>query len=137
MAFCPRDKLEESWGRLFGPRRGIMIETRLYENVSRHKKEVRELAAREKKESIVLAFDPRPPQEMLVACLSSSPAPPWRFYVPYAIADERWIVRRDTVLLSHHMTAVQAEDAARMAAELLAERLARAATVFIQTEKGS
>ncbi len=64
-----RDKLEESWGKLFGHRHGIMIVNRFYENVSRHKVEGRELAPGEKEENVVLEFDPRPPQEMLVACL--------------------------------------------------------------------
>jgi putative SOS response-associated peptidase YedK len=64
-----RDKLEESWGKLFGHRHAILILTRFYENVSRHKMEGRELAAGEKEENVVLEFDPQPPQEMLVACL--------------------------------------------------------------------
>lgn len=64
-----RDKLEESWGKLFGHRHGIMLVTRFYENVSRHKMEGRELAPGEKEENVVLEFDPQPPQLMLVACL--------------------------------------------------------------------
>lgn len=64
-----RDKLEESWGNLFGHRHAIMIVTRFYENVSRHKMEGRELVPGEKEENVVLEFDPQPPQEMLVACL--------------------------------------------------------------------
>ncbi len=64
-----RDKLEESWGKLFGHRHAIIIVTRFYENVSRHKLEGRELTAGEKEENVVLEFDPQPPQEMLVACL--------------------------------------------------------------------
>ncbi|PMQ04148.1 hypothetical protein DyAD56_15785 [Dyella sp. AD56] len=64
-----RDKLEESWGKLFGHRHGIMIVNRFYENVSRHKMEGREPAPGEKEENVVLEFDPQPPQEMLVACL--------------------------------------------------------------------
>ncbi|MHA6203521.1 SOS response-associated peptidase family protein [Dyella soli] len=64
-----RDNLEKSWGKLFGHRHRIMIVTRFYENVSRHKMEGRELATGEKEENVVLKFDPRPPQEMLVACL--------------------------------------------------------------------
>lgn len=64
-----RDKLEESWGKLFGYRHGIMIVNRFYENVARHKMEGRELAPGEKEENVVLEFDPQPPQEMLVACL--------------------------------------------------------------------
>ena len=64
-----RDKLEESWGKLFGHRHGIMIVTQFYENVSRHKMEGRELAPGEKEENVILEFDPTPPQQMLVACL--------------------------------------------------------------------
>lgn len=64
-----RDKLEESWGQLFGYRHGILVVTRFYENVPRHRMEGRELAPGEKEENVVLAFDPQPPQTMLVACL--------------------------------------------------------------------
>lgn len=64
-----RDKLEASWGQLFGHRHGIMIVTRFYENVPRHKMEGRALAVGEQPENVVLEFDPRPPLEMLVACL--------------------------------------------------------------------
>ncbi len=64
-----RDNLEKVWGKLFGHRHGIMIVTRFYENVSRHKMEGRELRPGEQEENVVLAFDPQPPQEMLVACL--------------------------------------------------------------------
>ena len=64
-----RDTLEKSWGKLFGHRHGIMIVTRFYENVPRHKMEGRELAPGEQEENLVLEFDPQPPQEMLLACL--------------------------------------------------------------------
>lgn len=64
-----RDKLESSWDKLFGYRHGIMIVTRFYENVARHKMEGRELAPGEKEENVVLAFDPQPAQDMLIACL--------------------------------------------------------------------
>ncbi|AIF48146.1 SOS response-associated peptidase family protein [Dyella japonica] len=64
-----RDKLEETWGKLFGHRHGIMIVTKFYENVSRHKMEGRELAPNEEEENVILEFAPQPPQEMLVACL--------------------------------------------------------------------
>jgi putative SOS response-associated peptidase YedK len=64
-----RDNLEKSWGKLFGYRHGIMIVTRFFENVSRHKMEGRELTPAGKEENVVLEFDPQPPQEMLVACL--------------------------------------------------------------------
>lgn len=64
-----RDKLQKTWGKLFGYRHGIMIVTRFYENVARHKMEGRELRTGEKEENVVLEFDPQPPQDMLVACL--------------------------------------------------------------------
>lgn len=64
-----RDNLEKAWGKLFGHRHGIMIVTRFYENVSRHRMEGRDLAPEEKEENVILEFDPQPPQEMLVACL--------------------------------------------------------------------
>ena len=64
-----RDKLEVSWGQLFGHRHGIMIVSRFYENVPRHKMEGRALAPGEKPANVALEFDPQPPQEMLVACL--------------------------------------------------------------------
>jgi putative SOS response-associated peptidase YedK len=64
-----RDNLEKAWGKLFGYRHGIMMVTRFYENVARHKMEGRALAPGEKEQNVVLAFDPQPPQEMLVACL--------------------------------------------------------------------
>jgi putative SOS response-associated peptidase YedK len=54
-----RDKLEESWGKLFGFTHGIIIVTHFYENVDREGK------------NVVLEFSPNPPQEMLVACLWS------------------------------------------------------------------
>lgn len=64
-----RDKLEETWGKLFGHHHGIMIVTKFYENVSRHKMEGRELRPGEEEENVILEFDPQPPQEMLIACL--------------------------------------------------------------------
>ncbi|WEN14283.1 SOS response-associated peptidase family protein [Rhodanobacter sp. AS-Z3] len=64
-----RDNLEKSWGKLFGYRHGILVVTRFYENVSRHKMEGRALTPDEQEENVVLEFNPQPPQEMLVACL--------------------------------------------------------------------
>ena len=64
-----RDNLEQSWAKLFGYRHGIIVVTRFYENVSKHKVEHRELAPGEKDENVVLEFDPSPPHDMLVACL--------------------------------------------------------------------
>jgi putative SOS response-associated peptidase YedK len=64
-----RDKLEASWAQLFGHCHGIMIVSRFYENVPRHKMEGRALAPGEQPENVVLEFNPQPPREMLVACL--------------------------------------------------------------------
>ena len=66
-----RDNLEKTWGKLFGFRHGVMVVTRFYENVSRHKMEHRELAPGERDENVVLEFNPNPPHDMLVACLWS------------------------------------------------------------------
>ena len=64
-----RDKLETSWGKLFGYRHAIMIVTSFYENVPRHRMEGRTLRPGERAQNVVLEFDPQPPQDMLVACL--------------------------------------------------------------------
>lgn len=66
-----RDNLEGFWKGLFGHTHGIMVVTRFYENVSRHRAEGRELAPGEKEENVVLEFSPRPAHDMLVACLWS------------------------------------------------------------------
>ncbi|MES2404584.1 MAG: SOS response-associated peptidase family protein [Pseudomonadota bacterium] len=66
-----RDRLEHTWDKLFGHQHGIMVVTRFYENVSRHKVERRDLAPGEQEENVVLEFNPNPPHEMLVACLWS------------------------------------------------------------------
>lgn len=54
-----RDRLEESWSKLFGYSHGVIIVSRFYEHVDRDG------------EDVVLEFSPLPPQEMLVACLWS------------------------------------------------------------------
>jgi len=66
-----RDNLERAWRPLFGHRHGILVVTAFYENVPRHKVEHRELHQGEKEENMVLEFNPRPPQDMLAACLWS------------------------------------------------------------------
>lgn len=66
-----RDRLEESWASLFGRSHGVMIANAFYENVSRHVMEHRELAPGEREENVVLEFQPRPPEDMFVACLWS------------------------------------------------------------------
>lgn len=64
-----RDNLEKFWRRQFGFTHGIMIVNAFYENVDRHKLEGRELAPGETAENIRLEFNPRPTQDMLVACV--------------------------------------------------------------------
>lgn len=64
-----RDNLEGAWKKVYGYRHGVMIVSRFYENVSRHKVEHRELAPGEHEENVVLEFNPNPPHNMLVACL--------------------------------------------------------------------
>ena len=54
-----RDNLEGFWKGQFGYTHGILVVSRFYENVARDGK------------NVVLEFDPRPGQDMLVACLWS------------------------------------------------------------------
>lgn len=66
-----RDSLGNYWKGLFGFNHAVMIVTAIYENVSRHTMEHRELAPGEKEENLVLEFKPEPEQEMYIACLYS------------------------------------------------------------------
>ncbi len=66
-----RDALEVAWRRLFGYRHGILVVNAFFENVARHRVEHRELQPGEQPENVVLEFRPRPPRDMLVACLWS------------------------------------------------------------------
>ncbi len=66
-----RDNLERAWRPLFGHRHGVAVITAFYEHVPRHKAERRAPWPGEAEESVILAFQPRPPQDMLVACLWS------------------------------------------------------------------
>lgn len=66
-----RDKLERFWRGQFGYTHGVMVVNTFYENVKRHKMEHRELRPGEEAENVVLEFNPRPTQDMLVACLWS------------------------------------------------------------------
>ncbi len=66
-----RNKLEKSWGALFGHQHAIMVVSAFYENVSRHALEHRALAEGEHAENVVLEFRPRPGQDLLIACLWS------------------------------------------------------------------
>jgi putative SOS response-associated peptidase YedK len=54
-----RDSLDGFWKGLFGHTHGLLVVSRFYENVARDGK------------NVVLEFDPRPGQDMLVACLWS------------------------------------------------------------------
>ena len=65
------DSLGEYWKGLFGYTHGVVVFDSFYEVVSRHRMECRALAPAEKEEKVVLEFTPRPPQDLLVACLWS------------------------------------------------------------------
>jgi putative SOS response-associated peptidase YedK len=66
-----RDSLEKFWAPQFGYSHGLIVASKFYENVSRHRAEGRELAPGEKEESVVLEFTPRTGEDMLIACLWS------------------------------------------------------------------
>ena len=66
-----KDNLTKFWKGQFGCSHGIMGVNAFYENVNRHRVEGRELGADEKPENVVLAFNPKPQQDMLIACLWS------------------------------------------------------------------
>jgi putative SOS response-associated peptidase YedK len=68
-----RSDLQKTWPKLFGHRHGILVVTRFYETLARHKVEDREQAPGEQEESVVLEFNPH--QAMLVPCL-------WNFSPP-------------------------------------------------------
>ena len=66
-----RDNLEGFWKGQFGHTHALMVVSRFFENVNRHKAEGRELRPGEGPENTVLEFRPRPAHDMLVACLWS------------------------------------------------------------------
>jgi putative SOS response-associated peptidase YedK len=66
-----RDSLEKFWEPQFGSTHGLIVASKFYENVSRHRAEGRELEPGEKEESVVLEFTPRTGEDMLIACLWS------------------------------------------------------------------
>jgi putative SOS response-associated peptidase YedK len=66
-----RNNLTGYWKDAFGHTHGIMVVTRFFENVSRHRMESRDLAPDETEENVVLEFTPKPGHDMLVACLWS------------------------------------------------------------------
>lgn len=66
-----RDNLQGFWKGQFGHTHGVVLVRRFYENVARHQAEGRELAPGEVAQNVVLAFEPTPPQDLLLACLWS------------------------------------------------------------------
>jgi putative SOS response-associated peptidase YedK len=66
-----RDNLQGFWSYVYGTQHGVMVVNSFYENVPLHLFEQRALPPGEKEKSLVLHFNPQPPQEMLVACLWS------------------------------------------------------------------
>jgi putative SOS response-associated peptidase YedK len=85
-----RDNLTGFWRNQFGSTHALVVAAAFYENVSRHRMEGRELAEGEKEENVILAFEPRPRRDMLIACLWShwqAPGEP-DLYSFAAITDE-------------------------------------------------
>jgi putative SOS response-associated peptidase YedK len=85
-----RDNLEGFWKNVFGRHHGILIAKSFYENVALHDFERRPLAEGEKPKNLILHFNPRTAQPMLVACLWDhwqSPGKP-DLYSFAAITDE-------------------------------------------------
>ena len=85
-----RDNLSRFWRRQWGYTHGLMIVSRFFENVAKHKMEGRHLREGEAEQNVVLEFNPNPPHDMLVACLFShwtKPGEPdlWSFA---AVTDE-------------------------------------------------
>lgn len=59
------------WKSLFGRSHGLIVASRFFENVPRHKAEHRELREGEEPENLILEFNPQNGQDMLVACIWS------------------------------------------------------------------
>jgi putative SOS response-associated peptidase YedK len=66
-----RDSLEGFWKGLFTKHHAVMLIKSFYENVALHNVEHRELKPDEKPQNVVLHFNPKPMQTMMVACLWS------------------------------------------------------------------
>jgi putative SOS response-associated peptidase YedK len=64
-----RDNLEDFWKGLFARRHAVLVMSGFFENVARHDYEKRALRAGERKENLVLQFNPQPAAEMYVACI--------------------------------------------------------------------
>ena len=75
------DNLRRFWRHEFGKSHGVLLATAFFENVKRHTAEHRELGPGEPPQNIVLRFEPRPRQEMVIACLYSH-------WIPAAGSDE-------------------------------------------------
>jgi len=66
-----RDSLGKFWKGAFGVTHAVMVASRFYENVPRHRVEGRELGEGEQEQNVVLEFEPRDGSDMLIACLWS------------------------------------------------------------------
>jgi putative SOS response-associated peptidase YedK len=66
-----RDSLAGFWSEVYGQQHAVMVVNSFFENVPAHLFERRDLAPGEKPKNLVLHFNPRSPEPMLVACLWS------------------------------------------------------------------
>lgn len=64
-----KTSLQEWWAPVFGVKHGLFVITGFRENVKRHDMEGRELKPGETPENVVLQFEPRDRQDMLVPCV--------------------------------------------------------------------
>jgi putative SOS response-associated peptidase YedK len=64
-----RDNLSGFWNGVYGRRHAVMVVNSFFENVPRHLYEHRDLGPGEEVENLVLHFNPKPANQMLVACL--------------------------------------------------------------------
>lgn len=63
------DSLQKWWAPVFGVKHALFVITGFRENVKRHDLEQRELKPEESPENVVLQFNPRNSQDMLVPCV--------------------------------------------------------------------
>jgi len=64
-----RDSLGKFWKDLFGRNHALLVISSFFENVARHDYEKRALGPGEKEQNVVVHFNPRSTEDMLVACL--------------------------------------------------------------------
>lgn len=65
-----KDSLKGFWRQQYGHTHGVLIISRFYEHVPKHLAEQRgELGPGEKPETVVVEFEPEPPQNLAVACI--------------------------------------------------------------------